>query len=51
MVTRIWYNKGLSNTAEAIVLMRDDPAAFDLSFVASHADPENPVREFADVFI
>jgi len=51
VVTRIWYNKGLSNTAEAIFLMRDDPAAFDLSFVASHADPENPVREFADLFI
>jgi len=48
---RIWFTKGLSNTGEAIALMRADPAARDLMFMASHVDADNPVREFADIFL
>ncbi|ASJ72456.1 ATP-grasp domain-containing protein [Granulosicoccus antarcticus] len=51
MPARIWFTKGLSNTSDAISIMRADPAAQGLSFMASHVDTDNPVRQIADEFV
>lgn len=51
MVAKIWFTNGLSSTADAIAMMRADPAARELSFMASHVDIDNPVREMADQFV
>lgn len=48
---KIWYMKGLSVTGDAIALMRADPAAAGLSFMASHTDATNSVRESVDTFV
>lgn len=51
MAVKVWYTKGLSVTRAAIAMMRLDPAATGISFMASHSDPANPVREVVDTFV
>ncbi len=48
---RIWYTKGFGNTAEAIRLIRADPAGAGFTLVAGHTDPGNPVARAAHAFI
>lgn len=51
MVTTIWFTGGLSNTGDAISMIRADPTAHGLALLASHADASNPVRAAADAFV
>lgn len=51
MTVKIWFTRGLSNIGDAISMMRADPSAQDLSFMASHVDADNPVRLAVDEFV
>ncbi|MFT7213019.1 MAG: hypothetical protein ACI9XK_003275 [Granulosicoccus sp.] len=51
MATKIWFTKGLSNTGDAISIMRADPMAQNFTFMASHVDADNPVRQTAHEFV
>lgn len=48
---KIWFTKGLSNTRDAISLIKSDPMGQGLTLVASHLDPAAPVAEVADEFL
>lgn len=50
-MTKIWFTGGLSNTSDAISMIRADPAAHGLSLLASHANASNPLRDTADTFV
>lgn len=51
MIVKIWFTRGLSNSGDAISIMRADPSAQDFSFMASHVNADNPVRQVADEFV
>ena len=47
---KIWYTKGLSNTAHAIRLLREGYGA-SISVMASHTIPDAPIAQTADQFL
>lgn len=47
---KIWYTKGLSNTAHAMRLLREGYGA-SINLVASHTIPDAPVSHSADQFL
>ncbi|MCW3783907.1 ATP-grasp domain-containing protein [Defluviimonas salinarum] len=48
---KVWYTKGLSNTAHAMRLIRQDPLGGAIRLLGSHVDPANAVSAAADEFI
>lgn len=47
---KVWYTKGLSNTADAMRILRRAYGE-DITLVGSHSSPESPVRGMADIFL
>lgn len=47
---KVWFTRGLSNTADAVALIRDDPAARGIVVLTSHTIPDHPVGEVAHTF-
>lgn len=48
---KTWFTKGLSNTRDAISLIKSDPMGQGMTLVASHLDPDAPVAAVADEFL
>ena len=48
---KIWFTKGLSNTRDAISLIKADPIGKGMTLIASHLDANAPVAEVADAFL
>jgi hypothetical protein len=48
---KIWFTKGLSNTRDAISLIKSDPVGREMTLIASHLDPDAPVGSVADEFL
>ena len=46
----VWFTRGLSNTYDAIRLIKEDPMGSDVVITASHTNPESPVSGIADHF-
>lgn len=47
---RVWFNKGLSSTADALAVIRDSDRRRRLTLIASHTEIETAVAVFADRF-
>lgn len=48
---RIWFTNGLSNTRDAILMIKEDPKARALTLIGSHVNPDNPVRKVCHIFL
>lgn len=47
---KVWYTKGLSNTVDAMRILRR-AYGDDITLIGSHSYAENPVREVSDLFL
>ena len=48
---KLWFTKGLSNTAVAMSMIANDPLSRDMALLASHVDPLHPLRDVWQKFL
>jgi len=48
---KVWFTKGLSNTLDAVSLIKNDPSGSGIAILGSHVDPHHPLQAVCTEFL